>query len=174
MSDSLAAANQLSSGASPGVSSTDQDAEDEPFLSRRRRIDAGDLDITPMIDVTFLLLIFFMVSSTMQEPASANLPPARHGVGIETQEAINLTLRRDAGGGDAVLLLPDGSRHSLTVPETSEVVVKMLRAELAANPPKNHVILNADRDLPFVSVRKVTQMVGQVEGMRLSIAVSEK
>ena len=35
------------------------------FGGKRKPIE-GELDITPMIDVTFLLLIFFMVSSTMQ------------------------------------------------------------------------------------------------------------
>ena len=35
-------------------------------LGRAKKKDEADLDITPMIDVTFLLLIFFMVTSTMQ------------------------------------------------------------------------------------------------------------
>ena len=33
---------------------------------RRSRKDNVDLDITPLIDVVFLLLIFFMVSTTFE------------------------------------------------------------------------------------------------------------
>ncbi len=33
-----------------------------------------------MIDIVFLLLIFFLVASKMDESAAVRLPPARHGV----------------------------------------------------------------------------------------------
>jgi hypothetical protein len=43
------------------------DDEDDGFQRRKKAgIADADLDITPMIDVTFLLLIFFMVTSTLQ------------------------------------------------------------------------------------------------------------
>ena len=41
------------------------------FRARRR---AGvDLDITPLIDVVFLLLIFFMVSTTFEHDSEINI-----------------------------------------------------------------------------------------------------
>ena len=50
------------------------------------------MDITPMIDVTFLLLIFFMVTSTMETPDALKIPEARNGVGVNTQEATTITI----------------------------------------------------------------------------------
>ena len=36
-------------------------ADDQPVI-RRRQLDDSEMDITPMIDITFLLLIFFLVA----------------------------------------------------------------------------------------------------------------
>lgn len=49
--------------------------------SRRRRVraeedDEADLDMTPMIDVTFLLLIFFMVTASFHLQKGLNFPPS--------------------------------------------------------------------------------------------------
>ena len=42
---------------------------------KKKKNEDADLDITPMIDVVFLLLIFFMVTSTMDDQKAANVPP---------------------------------------------------------------------------------------------------
>ena len=41
-------------------------------------VDEEDLDITPMIDMTFLLLIFFMVTSTMKPDEVLDIPRSVH------------------------------------------------------------------------------------------------
>ena len=38
-----------------------------------------ELSITPMIDVTFLLLVFFLVCSKVATQDAVDLPPARYG-----------------------------------------------------------------------------------------------
>ncbi len=40
---------------------------------KKKKAEEADLDITPMIDVTFLLLIFFMVASKMDPQKQANV-----------------------------------------------------------------------------------------------------
>ena len=62
-------------------------SQDDAWGSPKRADSQTDLDITPMIDVTFLLLIFFMVTSTMQSERELDVPPARHGMGAETNLA---------------------------------------------------------------------------------------
>ena len=57
---------------------------DEDFP--RKKLDEGELDMTPMIDVTFLLLIFFMVTAsfsvqkTIQRPAARQEDPSMNAV----------------------------------------------------------------------------------------------
>lgn len=154
--------------------SEDED-DDAPILGhRRRKLDPGDLDITPMIDVTFLLLIFFMVTSTMKEPATADVPPARHGVGTDASEALIVTVFRGEGGDIVQVDLPDGTRQTLEELEKSRSLTTLVKTAMESEPPKTDVILNADRDLTHGTVRAVSRMIGEVEGVRLFLGVRDK
>ena len=152
-----------------------EDSEDAPAFSRRRKRDTGDLDITPMIDVTFLLLIFFMVTSTMKPPVDADVPPARYGVGEDAAEAIVISL---IGGADAaaepLVKLPGEAAVPLSDVRSSDAVFKLVAATVAETPARNRVLLNADRDLPHGPVREVSQMIGKVEGVRLFLGVQDR
>lgn len=41
--------------------------DEEDFVLPRKKREDDEMDITPMIDITFLLLIFFIVCSTMEK-----------------------------------------------------------------------------------------------------------
>ncbi len=153
----------------------DDDDDDTPTLGhRRRKLDSGDLDITPMIDVTFLLLIFFMVTSTMKEPATADVPPARHGVGTDSGEAFVITVTRPGSDGEATVILPDDSQHTLADLRRNETLKTMITAAVNETPPRNEIVLNGDRDLPHAVIREISQMVGEVEGIRLFLGVQDQ
>ena len=81
----------------------------------RRESDLGDaeMDITPMIDIVFLLLIFFLVASKMDEAATVKLPPARHGVDISQENAIVVIVKREEDG-KVVVARRDGNRFPTT------------------------------------------------------------
>lgn len=52
------------------------DNDDEPSFNFRRKANSDDeLDMTPMVDMTFLLLIFFMVTATFSQQKTLQLPP---------------------------------------------------------------------------------------------------
>lgn len=82
--------------------------EGGPIQFRRPSREAVDPDITPMIDVTFLLLIFFIVASTMDVQSDAEVPEARYGTGIARQECIIITVAERAGGFLPRVYLADG------------------------------------------------------------------
>ena len=69
-------------------------------FSHRKKVPL-DISLTPMIDVVFLLLIFFMVTTTFNQQTSIkiNLPQANG----EQAENINkqLVLTIDAKGGES-------------------------------------------------------------------------
>ena len=53
----------------------DYDEEDEaPALGPKKELAEGEMDMTPMVDVTFLLLIFFMVTAAFSLQKSIQIP----------------------------------------------------------------------------------------------------
>ncbi len=67
-------------------------------LRRPKRRIAIRLDMTPMVDIAFLLLIFYMVTTVFSMPQAmeVNLPPTQNPVPVA--ESRLLTLRIDADG----------------------------------------------------------------------------
>jgi biopolymer transport protein ExbD len=66
----------------------------------RRRYGMIVLDMTPMIDVVFLLLIFFLVTAQMSEMASTPVTlPEQQGIAEESEGAIGLVVNIDGAGG---------------------------------------------------------------------------
>jgi len=53
----------------------EDEEEDEEFVLRRRGGEIDEMDLTPMVDVTFLLLIFFMVTASFSIQKSIAVPP---------------------------------------------------------------------------------------------------
>src|SRR5580704_3633857 len=54
------------------------------------------IDMTPMVDVVFQLMTFMLFSVQMTGGEKVDVPPARHGVGVEESAATFLTLTKPA------------------------------------------------------------------------------
>ena len=116
-----------------------------------------DLDITPMIDVTFLLLIFFMVTSTMEDPAALQIPPARHGEGISTLDSTVLTVFNTEN--EPEIFLADGKREN--GPVSLGDVTAYVQTGVADE--KLNVIIKADREVPSGFVEEVARAANDVD-----------
>lgn len=135
--------------------------------NRKKRYDHdADLDITPMIDVTFLLLIFFMVTSTMQATPEIDLPPAYHGVGINKSEQVTVAvIDRD---GRPVLMAGDPPAPELSLDEILEYV----RSEIDGG--KSGILVKASGTIPTGFIKQLTLKLQAVGEVRFYYAVSEK
>jgi len=69
-------------------------------LRRPKRRISIRIDMTPMVDIAFLLLIFYMVSTVFAMPQAMeiNLPPAEQDKPVEIKESNLLTIRVDGEG----------------------------------------------------------------------------
>ncbi len=65
-------------------------------MKPRRALEDTEMDITPMIDITFLLLIFFIVASKMDQSGAVPLPPAKTGGTVLLKQSVIITV----GAGD--------------------------------------------------------------------------
>ena len=110
-----------------------------------RRRDDLDLNITPLIDVVFLLLIFFMVSTTFNENSrlQINLPSSS----VEDPPQLEEDTIRVAVDVDSVIYVQDRKLPDSRLATVEEAI---RRAGLDMETP--HLIINADADARHQSV----------------------
>ena len=151
-----------------------------PRFPRSRFADETEMDITPMIDITFLLLIFFLVASHMESQASVPLPPAQYGATVPVKESVIITL--DKGEADTARVFKgDGSEPeleigSLNLLDQEEELIKYIEDEMAHGVPRKHyVLIKAARGVKHRDVARIAKSVGKVEKVQqLHIAVLEQ
>lgn len=94
--------------ASP-TASTNDDFDDDDMMPPRRKREDDELDMTPMVDVTFLLLIFFMVTASFSLQKSIEMPrqqtdaPSTSTTDEEPEELDQVELQVDEFGSFLVL-----------------------------------------------------------------------
>ncbi|QDS99500.1 ExbD/TolR family protein [Adhaeretor mobilis] len=150
-----------------------QDELDEaPDLRGGRALEDPDMDITPMIDVTFLLLIFFIVCSNIDSQSPIELAKARNGVGVGERESIVIEVL--AGGVDsAPVMLEDGTQLSEDPDEMKEELRLAIEKVRETDPSKIHAMIKADGNVSCRDVRNVAAGASKVEGMNIHFAVRE-
>ena len=150
-----------------GRSSLSFDGEDDVSWGRSGRSGPpGDLDITPMIDVTFLLLIFFMVSSTMSSQRQVDVPPARHGVNIDQSSTILIVVRSPRVSGGEPIIELKGQPASL------DEIAKYVREENANG--KTNVVVRAGREVPHGFVQRIIREANLIDELEFSFGVEDK
>ena len=140
------------------------------MLLRREASEERDehIDMTPMVDVVFQLMTFMLFSVQMTGGEKVDVPPARHGVGVQESMATFLTILRPAVPGAAPrLLLGHGEGPSVNLDQVRKAVA------LGVKDGRRKVILQADGDVPHGEVLKVASAVTEVEGVTVHVGVQE-
>lgn len=135
-------------------------------LRRRKRKSDSDLDITPMIDVTFLLLIFFMVTSTMQSTPAIDLPVAVHGEGINNQQQVIVSVQNEARRSIFIAGDPPGPQMLL------EEIVQYVREQLQTG--KTGILVKASGETPAGDLKRLTQQLQALGEVQFYYGVSER
>ncbi len=136
------------------------DEEDDFALPRKKR-DDDEMDITPMIDITFLLLIFFIVCSTMDPTKIGTIPEADNGLAISAKNSAVIFI--NPGGGDEVILSRmDGSNFSTDEDVQATEIIEYITEELekSLGVSKQHVMLFGDADIEVGKVTRIQKIIG--------------
>lgn len=133
---------------------------------RRRRRDEVGVDLTPLIDVVFLLLIFFMVSTTFirETQLKIDLPEASGELQEVEEDVIEITV--DRRGDYAV-------NERLLVNNEMDTLLRALREAVAERDPSTRVIITADANAAHQAVVRAMDAAGQVGLSRVSITTQQ-
>jgi Biopolymer transport protein len=134
---------------------------------RPRRRASADINLTPLIDVVFLLLIFFMVSTTFNDDARLRLTlPQAQGEPAQAGELDLLALVVDRSGRFAV----NGRDVSGTDPEALRRALETALADAEATEPT--VLIRADAETPHQAVMTALDALAQLGLQRVAFAAS--
>ncbi|QDU94731.1 ExbD/TolR family protein [Lignipirellula cremea] len=153
--------------------------EVQALFRRRRAMDDAEMDITPMIDITFLLLIFFLVAAKIESTTGVDLPEAKYGVPVAAKDSVIVTVA-SAPDGSAVVYLGDAIDPQYRVnsgdpADQRRALAEYVDKELNGSTAKHHVLIKADGALKHREVAKVLATIGgAVELEILHVAVLEK
>lgn len=149
----------------------DRWGEDDP-LGRATPRAESDLDFTPLIDVVFLLLVFFMYSAALNRQAEVDMPIARRGTGVDPAYATIVTIfAADSPEAEDRIVLGDGGDGE-EKPRGSLDDVRRL-VEEGVRSGKFDVVVKAERNVRHRAVLEVARVVNEVDGAKLSVAVRE-
>ncbi len=134
------------------------------FRSSRR--EELELNITPLIDIVFLLLIFFMVSTTFQRESELQiqLPKAEREPSSNTPERIEVVISADGQYAIGGRQLADNQRSTL---------VDAL-GKAAGDNRDRPLVVRADKRTPHQAVVRAMDAASRLGLSRLSIATAER
>lgn len=124
--------------------------------------DELNLDITPLIDVVFLLLIFFMVSTTFDHESEVNitLPKASKEIAQAKPDAINIAIDNQSR-----IYINEKELLNSQISTIKEAIF-----DIAVDLPDAPIIISADEEAPFQMVIKTMDAARQLGLVKITFA----
>lgn len=145
----------------------DADDDDSEFSIRKPATGFEELDLTPMVDVTFLLLIFFMITASFSSQKSIAIPPpepdqkgAQQSPTLEELEENSILVEIDA---DNRIFVED--EEVASIPEIPGVLTDLRRES-----DRNELVVMPDDAAHHEIVVKVLDAGNEVGMQRIRIA----
>ncbi|RKZ89441.1 MAG: biopolymer transporter ExbD [Gammaproteobacteria bacterium] len=130
-----------------------------------RNSEEPDVNLTPMIDVVFLLLLFFMVSTSFIRESSlkVDLPEATGQALVEQEQAIDIVINSD---GQFVV-------NTITLDSPSnEQLAAVLKKAVGENTDP-HIIISADANAEYQNIVTAMDTAQQLGYTRLTLATRQ-
>lgn len=149
------------------------ESEIQSFFPKRKLEEDTEFDITPMIDLVFMMNIYFLVTAVVSTGAEIDLPKANHVSALDGDTAVVITVVAGVDGRTVQVYLGDGAKGApITDPADQEArIAEYIEQAQAAG--KRAVLIKAEQR---VSLREIGRIAGAatLDGMSLHLGVTEK
>lgn len=141
---------------------------DVDIRPRKTKTESADLDITPMIDITFLLLAFFVVVSKMDAQVPVSMPKAKSGTSVAEENCVIIVVTTESPGGVSKIFkgqstTDDSSLIKTDVPsEIEEQISEYVENEISDSPSIEAILVKGAGNA----------RTGDIESIRRGIAGS--
>ena len=154
------------------ASTSESEYEDEGIHARKPELIDDEIDFTPMVDIVFLLLIFFIMTTNISSAKKVALPKAFHGDNVVEKECVVLIVQK--GSGETSLVSrADGSPLSNDVEQQESEIQEYITSGLGGE--KTQVMIKAEGDVRYGEVERIRQAIsGALEdGQLIQIGVHQ-
>jgi biopolymer transport protein ExbD len=148
----------------------------DELIARRPDSEPPEFDITAMVDLVFMMNIYFLVTFVTVSMGALNLPTATHVSALDADSATVLTVVRSLDGKSVTVYLGDGVKgEALNDPAQQEQRIAAA-VEQGAAAGKKDVLLKAEKKVRLADLFRVATAAtsGNIEGVHLHIGVLEK
>ena len=132
---------------------------------RKKQDEALDVNITPLIDVVFLLLIFFMIATTFKKDAQIEIDlPKATGQQVKKQ-GFEVEISIDSLGRYFV--------NNRRLRDNKIDTLKLAIKQTVGDNKNPHIIINSDKDTTYQSVMTAMDAVRQSGMNKFSLTVKQ-
>jgi biopolymer transport protein ExbD len=142
------------------------------FPRQQRHADA-EFDITAMIDLVFMMNIYFLVTFVTAALGEINLPAANHAVPLDGDKATVITVLAGPDAKTVAVYLGDGKKGTPLMEADDQNAQIANAVEMAAGRGKTAVLLKAEKGIRLREIKRIASAASH-EGMTLHIAIMEK
>lgn len=143
-----------------------------PLVPQKAHEEPPEFDVTAMVDLVFMMNIYFLVTFIYVALGEADLPTANRVSPLDADDAVTITLAAGLDGhmgvslgeGDAVTPLGDADNQEQRVHSF---------VEAGAADGKHAVLLRAERRVHLGDLFRIAS-ASAVKGLKLHVAVHEK
>ena len=145
----------------------------EELIARRPDSEPPEFDITAMVDLVFMMNIYFLVTFVTVAMGELNLPAATHCTALDAESSVVLTVTRSLDGNSVQVYVGDGVKTDPITDVTLQEQRIQAAVEQGAAEGKKSVLLKAEKKVRLADLFRVAT-AATAEGVKLHIAVMEK
>ena len=141
---------------------------EEEIKPRKTKTEEAELDITPMIDITFLLLAFFVVVSKMDPTTAVDLPRAQYGTAVPEKNCVVFVVTQGSTADEAFIFKGKGKEESARVPDGEPIeqegnVADYVEQQLSSKPEISAILIKAEANVKTKFVELVKRGISTSE-----------
>ncbi len=151
----------------------DSEDEDAPLFPAREMHDDARFDITAMIDLVFMMNIFFMVTTVTAALAEIDLPEARHCTASDRDNSVVFTIIPSPDRGPARVYIGEDATGRPLSDVGQEAAIREA-VEAGVRTQKHTILIKAEKAVRLRDVSRVASAAAAVPGTELKIDVLER
>jgi biopolymer transport protein ExbD len=145
----------------------------DPLLSARAPVADAYFDVTAMVDLVFMMNIFFLLAWVNASMAEVDLPAARHCMSADMEASVLFTVVA-SGERQGTVYLGERSEDKV-IKDDAQLEDRIRQAvEEGKGKGKTTILIKAEKQILLRQIVRISSAATAVEGMSLKLAVLEK